>query len=161
MAVFSLQELHDRIESDPNAIGYKNPDTTWKDDQIIVDLANAKTFAIDRRAVEMTAVRAATHYDAYNDLLADKQEWLRWMTPNSGLFERNADMKLQLTGRTLTVNGAPGTGDNSDSFWSVGERDVVAPAMLALIEVPGSDAEIAWGENTFITAVQVGGAANL
>lgn len=161
MAEFSLQALHDEIEADPLSLGYKNPDTTWKEDAEIVDLINAKNYAVDKGSVAMEEVRAVTTYTAYNNLLADAQEWLRWMTPNSGQFQVTADMKLNLTGRTLAVDGVAGTGDDSDSFWALADDQDIAPVMLALIEVPGSRAEVLWGQGTSISIGQVGAAANL
>ena len=70
-------------------------------------------------------------------------------------------MKMHLTGRSLTSDGAAGVGDNTNSFWSLAERDEMAPAFLAFIEVDGSRAEVLWGENTVITISNVGHAANL
>ncbi len=32
MVDFTLEALKDEIVNDPNIIGYKNPDTTWKGD---------------------------------------------------------------------------------------------------------------------------------
>lgn len=157
---FTLQELHDRIEVDPLTIGYKEAGGEWKGDQEIADLMNAKSFIIDRTNVPMEQVRATVTYEAYDTLAIDEQEWLRWMTPNSGLFEVTADMKMQLSGRTLATNGVSGVGADNNSFWALAHDQDMAPAMLALIETPGSDAEIAWGEGTTITASNVGWAAN-
>lgn len=161
MAEFTLQELHDEIESDPLALGYKEVGGEWKGDQVIADLINAKNYVVDMPNVEQADIRAATTYDGYNDLLVDEQEWLRWMTPGDGVFPVTADMKLKLSGRALTVNGAAGTGSNDLSFWSAAERDVMAPAMLAIIEVPGSRAEVLWGQGTSISLTDVAYAANL
>lgn len=161
MAEFSLQALHDRIEADPQAIGYKEAGGEWKGDQVIADLFNAKDFIIDRASIPMEQVRAGVTYDAYNTLAIDEQEWIQWMTPNSGEFQVTADMKAQLSGRSLASNGVAGTGNDSNSFWSAAHRGEMAPAMLALIEVPGSDAEVEWGENTIVSASSVGHAANL
>jgi hypothetical protein len=118
LADFSLQALHDEIEADPLALGYKNGDGSWKGDAVIADLINAKSYKIDRANVEMETVRATVTYDAYNALALDEQEWIRWMTPNSGLFQVTADMKLQLSGRALASNGIAGTGTDGDSFWA-------------------------------------------
>jgi len=161
MTEFTLQALHDRIEADPLAIGYKEAGGEWKGDYVIVDLMNAKNFVVDRVSVPMEDARAAVYYDAYDTLAIDEQEWLRWMTPNAGLFQVTADMKLQLTGCSLVSNGVAGTGNDNASFWAVAHRGAMASTMLALIEVPGSDAEIAWGEGIMISAGQVGHAANL
>jgi hypothetical protein len=123
MAEFSLQALHDEIENDPLGLGYKNGDGTWKEDAVIVSLINAANYKIDKTSVQMEAVRALVYYEAYNNLLADAQEWLRWMTPNSGEFQVTADMKLQLTGRTPAADhasGGWGSRDRSRRGQSVG-----------------------------------------
>ncbi|MHC4338513.1 MAG: hypothetical protein ACYSTG_11305 [Planctomycetota bacterium] len=161
MAEFSLQALHDEIEADPESLGYKNPDTTWKGDQEIADLINAKNYTIDRTSIPMEDIRASVTFDTYDTLSIDEQEWLRWMTPNSGDFMVTADMKLQLSGRSLASGGIGGTGNDSNSFWSAAHRGTMAPAMLALIEIPGSRAEVLWGEETIITVLNVAKAANL
>jgi len=159
MADFSLQALHDEIENDPMELGYKTG-SVWKEDAVIVELINSADFAVDRVSVEMEAVRAACGYDAYDGLGADEQEWLRWMTPNSGQFYVTADMKLQLTGRTLAADGAAGVGDDSNSFWALAD-DAIASVLLALIEIPGSRAEVLWGEGKTVSISEVGHAANL
>jgi hypothetical protein len=161
MADFSLQALHDEIENDPQGLGYKEAGGAWKEDSVIVGLINAANYKIDRAGVPMEAVRAAVTYDAYNTILGDEQEWLRWMTPNSGTFQVTADMKLQLSGRTLTSNGVAGTGDDGDSFWAAAHDQDMAPAMLALIEIDGSRAEVLWGEGKVVTISEVAHAANL
>ena len=160
MAEFTLQALHDEIENDPQTIGYKI-DGAWKEDNIIADLINAKNYTIDQNGIPMEIVRATTIYDAYNNLAIDEQEWIRWMTPNSGDFRVSADMKLQLTGRSLAIDGNAGTGNNNASFWAVADRNIMAPAMLALIEIPGSRAEILWDQNKTVSISEVGHSANL
>jgi hypothetical protein len=161
MAEFSLQALHDEIENDPQGLGYKNVDDTWKGDDVIAGLINAKNYKIDRMSIEMEAIRAAVTYDAYNNLSIDEQEWIRWMTPNSGLFQVTADMKLQLSGRTLASNGIAGTGTDGDSFWAAADDQDMAPIMLALIEIDGSRAEVLWNEGKVISISEVAHAANL
>jgi len=161
MVEFNLQALHDEIEADPEGLGYKDGGGNWIGDQEIADLINAKGYVIDQAGVEMEAVRAGVSYDAYNTLAIDEQEWIRWMTPNSGTFQVNADMKLQLTGRSLTSNGTAGTGNDSNSFWSAAHRTEMSAAMLALIETPGSRAEVLWGAGLIVTAINVGWAETL
>lgn len=164
MAEFTLQALNDEIDNDPEAIGYKTG-ATWKGDQEIADLINAKNYTIDRASIPSEDVRAAVTYGAYNNLSIDEQEWIRWMTPGgsgeTGQFKVTADMKLQLSGRTLTTNGTAGTGNDNSSFWAAANRAAMAPAMLALIEVPGSRAEVLWDEDRIINPAEVGAAANL
>lgn len=157
---FTIQALHDEIENDPTARGYK-VGAVWKGDQEIADLINSKDFVIDQERVEMEAVRAATNYEWYNDLSIDEQEWMRWQTPNGGDWRVNADMKLQLTGRALAADGAGGSGAEDASFWAVADRTAAVATMLAIIEVPGSRAEVLWGADTHINATDVGAAANL
>jgi hypothetical protein len=161
MAEFSLQALHDEIEADPEGIGYKETGGEWKGDQVIADLINAKDYVVDNSSVQMEQVRAVVTYAAYDTLGIDEQEWLRWMTPNSGEFEVTADMKLQLSGRGLASNGAAGTGTDGDSFWALAHDQDMAPAMLALIEVAGSRAEVLWGPGTTVSVSNVAYAANL
>ena len=160
MTDFSLQALHDEIENDPEGIGYKDG-SVWKEDAVIVDLINSKDFSIDRFSVLMEDVRAAVTYGAYDTLSIDEQEWIRWMTPNSGEFQVTADMKLQLSGRSLAIGGVAGVGDDGDSFWAAAHNQVMAPAMLALIEIPGSMAGVLWGENKSVSIGEVAHAANL
>ena len=160
MAEFSLQALHDEIEADPQALGYKT-NGAWKGDDVIADLINAKNYKVDRTSVPMEQVRKTCTYEAYDTLSIDEQEWIRWMTPNSGDFQVSADMKLQLTGRTLASNGVAGTGSDGDSFWAAAHDQDMAPAMLALIETDGSRAEVLWGEGTAISISQIAHAANL
>ena len=169
MADFTLQALADEIEADPAALGYKEVGGEWKGDGVIADLINAKDFVVDRASIPMADTRATVTYDAYNNLSIDEQEWIRWMTPgggdsvggDGGDFRVNADMKLQLTGRTLAANGVAGTGADNSSFWAAADDQDMAPALLALIEVPGSRAEVLWGEGQTISISNVGRAANL
>ena len=167
MTEFTLAALNAEISNDPEGLGYGigtipyDPATEWKSDQAIADLIDAKNFNIDRISVKMEVLRAITEEAWYNGLAADKQEWLRWQTPDNGNWNVSADMKLQLSGRALTVNGVAGTGNNNASFWVGGDRAVAAPAMLALIEVLGSRAEVLWGERNIISLGQIGAASNL
>ena len=161
MAEFSLQALHDEIEADPQTIGYKEAGGEWKGDDVIADLINAKNYVVDMASVSMEQVRAGVTYDAYNTLAIDEQEWLTWMTPNGGEFQVTADMKLQLSGRSLISNGIAGSGNDSNSFWSAAHRGDMAPAMLALIEVAGGRAEVLCGHGKIISIGEVAKAANL
>ena len=160
MAEFSLQALHDEIEADPQTIGYKDAGV-WKGDDVIADLLNAKNYVVDMASVSMEQVRAGVTYDAYNTLAIDEQEWLTWMTPNGGEFQVTADMKLQLSGRSLISNGIAGSGNDSNSFWSAAHRAEMAPAMLALVEVAGGRAEVLWIHGKIISIGEVAKAANV
>ena len=160
MAEFSLQALHDEIEADPEGLGYKEVGGEWKEDQVIVDLINAKNYKVDMPSVLSISVRAVTTYEGYNTLLVDEQEWLRWMTEVEAV-QITADVKMQLTGRTMTSNGVAGTGANDDSFWAAAHANEMAPAMLALLEVDGSRAEVLWGQGKVVSISDVAHASNL
>jgi hypothetical protein len=161
MSEFSLQALHDEIENDPKNEGYKEANGDWKEDSVIEGLINAKKYKIDKSSIPMEDTRAATTYDAYDTLSIDEQEWIRWMTPNGGQFKVTADMKMQLSGRALTSDGSAGSGSDSASFWAAAHRGDMAPAMLALIEVDGSRAEVLWGQSKVVSISEIGHAANL
>ena len=168
MADFTLVALKDEIVLDPQGLGYKNVDDTWtgganppKDDQEIADLLNAKNLFIDRESVEMEQVRGQTSFDNYNPLSIDEQEWLRWQTPNGGMWKITEATKIDLTGRALTVNGAAGVGSDNASFWAASQRANVIPKMLAIIEIPGGRGQVLWGELVEVTSGQVGAAFNL
>ena len=176
MAEFTHQALADEIVNDPEGIGYKNTNDTWtggpnppKDDQVIANLINAKNLKIDRTMVEMDRIRGAIEFDWYDALSIDEQEYLRWQTPGGGggvaseggSWKVTADMKLRLTGRTLTANGVAGIGVDADGWWAAADDQDAAPAMLALIEIAGSRAEVLWDEGLSVTAGDVGRAANL
>ena len=164
MADFSNQALADEINNDPAGIGYKHDlgnGIEWKLDGEIKTLLDAQNFKIDKPSINQEDVRATTTFAGYNTLGIDEQEWIRWMTPNSGQLRITADVKLQLTGRTLAVNGIAGVGADNDSFWAAAQDQNMAPAMLALIEVDGSRAEVLWGEGVSPSLSQIGASANL
>ena len=161
MAEFSLQALNDEIDNDPAALGYKEAGGAWKGDDVIKGLLDAKNFKVDKVSVDQEKVRATTTFDGYDTLSIDEQEWIRWMTPSEGQFFVTADMKLKLTGRSLAVAGVAGTGNDTLSHWAAAHRTEMAPAMLALIEVDGSRAEVLWGEGTSPSLGQIGASANL
>jgi len=160
MADFSLQALNDEIVNDPETLGYK-VGAVWKSDGDIKALLDAKNLKVDRTSVEQEVVRATVTFSAYNSLSIDEQEWIRWMTPNSGQLKVTPDVKLQLTGRTAAANGVAGTGVDSDSFWAAADDQDMAPALLAIMEVDGSRAEVLWGDGTSPSLGQIGAAANL
>jgi hypothetical protein len=170
MAEFSLEALKDEIVNDPNGLGYKNSATPndWKGDQVIADLINDNTtgLIVDREKMSAAAIRSNTTFDAYEGIVQDRQEWLRWLTGSNGFEEENlpvtADLKLQLTGKSPAVAGVGGTGAAIQSFWAAGERDEMTVAMLALIEVDASRAQVLWGASQSpISLSEVGEAFNL
>lgn len=159
MAEFTLLSLKNEIDNDPESLGYKTG-AVWKSDQEIYDLINNKIYIVDKPNVEMEEIRATTLYDWYDTLAIDEQEYLRWLTPNGGAMVITDETKTLLAGRLLAVNGVAGVGDSGDSFWAFAHRTAAAAAMLALIEVSGSRAEVLWGQGTTISLSQIGHSAN-
>ena len=154
-----LLALKTEVNTDPDGLGYI-PDSTFEGVLDIINLKRA-AYIVSKPAIAPALVRAATTYDAYNNLSIDEQEWVRWMTPNSGDFQVTDDMKLQLTGRSRASGGVVGTGNDSNSFWAAAHRNEMAPVFLALIEVPGSRAEVLWDEGSMVSVANIGHAANL
>jgi len=147
MADFTLQALHDEIEADTQALGYKTG-ATWKGDQVIADLINAVGFTVNHRQVDTGAIRGVTTYDAYDGLTASEEAWFSWLTQN-GVIPVNDDTLVNLAG----IGGT--------SKWAVGDRPTMEPRMTALMQFQGSRAEVLWGEGRRVTASDVGQAANL
>jgi len=168
MAEFSLEALKDEIVNDSQSLGYKNSATPndWKEDQEIADLINAKNLVVDRDEVGMDEIRSVIEFGWYDRLSPDEQEYTRWQTPGGGgedgggNWKVSAHMKLLLSGRALVMDGVAGTGSNNASYWNATDRDLAAPAILALIEMSGSRAEVLWGVGRTITASNVGGSFN-
>ena len=161
MVEFTLTALKSEIETDPKSLGYKEVGGQWKGDSVIADLLNEKNLVVDRISVGMEAIRQTVFYDWYNGLGIDEQEFLRWQTPNGGLWKVTADMKLGLCGRDLTIDGVAGAVSAANSWWAPADRTEAESPLLALLEVPGSRAEVLWGEGRTITAGNVGAAQNV
>ncbi len=161
MAEFSFTALKDEIVNDTEGLGYKNSATPndWKGDQEIADLINAKNLVIDRPQVASDDINGDTQFDWYDGMSIDRQEFYTLQTRRE-FWKVSVNMKLFLTGRTLTVNGVAGTGTDSQSEWAAADDQDAAPAMLALIELAGSRSEVLWGQGTNITLGQVGAAFN-
>ncbi len=159
MAEFSLAALKTEIDNDPEVIGYK-VGAVWKGDQVIADLINVKNLVIDRVRVSSEDINGDTKFAWYDGMLIDKQEFYTLQTRRES-WKVTEDMKMFLTGRALTIDGAAGLGADNQSEWAAADDQDAAPAMLALIEVPGSRAEVLWDEGRSISVNQVGGAANV
>lgn len=135
-----LAELKSEVTTDPNGYGYDPANTT-----LVLEIINQirATITIEKERISSAHVRGSTTFEAYDGLLVDRQEWLRWMTGSNGFQEENldvtADLKLQLAG----IGG--------QSLWAVGERAAMEAAMLALINRDGTRAEELWGIDTTIT----------
>ena len=135
-----LAELKSEVETDPQGYGYDPANTTEL--LQIINLVRA-TITIEKERISAALVRGATTFASYDGLLADRQEWLQWITGSNGVSEESlvvtADLKQQLAG----IGGS--------SIWAVGDRTEMETAMLALINRDGSRAEELWGIDTVIT----------
>lgn len=138
-----LAELKSEVAVDPEALGYA---AVVDETDALLSLLNDPNDAtlLPKPGIDPAEVRAATTFDAYNDLSIDEQEWIRWMT---GANAANNGSSLRVT----TDLRARLTGPDSASIWSAAERDAMNAAMLALIDVPASRAEILWGYGTSIS----------
>jgi hypothetical protein len=135
-----LQELKDEITNDPLALGYA---AVLTETPLLLALLNDKNpaYIVSKPKISAAEVRAAVTYDAYNNLAIDEQEWLRWITGSNGVNEESLvvtpDLRLQLT--------------SGSTFWAVSNRTEMQAAMLAIIDVPGSRAEVLWGFGSTIS----------
>jgi len=106
---------------------------------------NDPRFIVSKPKISSAQVRSTVTFDAYNGLVADEQEWLRWITGSDGFEEENMvitpDARLQLT---------DAEGDGTNSIWAVSSRDAMNAAMLSLIDVPGSRGQVLFGFDTTI-----------
>ena len=141
-----LAELKSEVEVDPTGLGYAAVVADTEELLALINAANLATL-VSKPAINPADVRSATLFDAYNNLAIDEQEWIRWMTAANGgdggdTLIVTPDFRLQLT-------DAEGSGNAS--IWAVADRAAMNAAHLALIDVPGSRAEILWGHATIIS----------
>jgi hypothetical protein len=134
-----LAALKAEATNDPEGIGYTvlTDGNTTK----FIEEINTKSFTVGKPKISSADVRSATTYDAYNNLAIDEQEWLVWMTGSNGFNEENVKVTADLRAKLTT----------DSTFWAVGDRDAMQAAMLALMDVPGSRAEVLWGYGTSIS----------
>ena len=156
MAQFTLEALKDEIVADSLVLGYKNsaaPDD-WKGDQVIADLINAINFTVSKPKISSALVRSAVFFAAYDGLSIDEQEWIRWMTGSNGFEEEylvvTPDFRTKMVGPS-----------DSDTIWAVSDRTAMIAAMIAVLDVPGSRAEVIFVINTSVSAGDVGRSFNL
>ena len=138
-----LAALKAEATNDPQAIGY----TVLTDgaDYKFLDEINTKNFTVSKPKISSASIRLGVTYDAYDGLLTPEQGWLQWVTGSGGGFDTEDvvvtdDMKQNLAG-VPTANNA---------IWAAADRVAMNAAMLALIEVPGSRAEVLFGYGTAI-----------
>jgi hypothetical protein len=136
-----LAALKSEVDTDPLGIGYN---ASSGDVGNIVDLINEKNYTVTKTIVSSSEIRGVTSYEAFNALAQDEQEWLMWLAPGSDDdMVVTADVRLQLCGET-------GGGGSNSSIWANAQRSAMETAMLALIDVAGSRAEVLFGYNTII-----------
>lgn len=145
MTEFTLQALHDMIEADPQAIGYKEPNGDWKRDQVIADLFNnlALGAIIQRSNVSAEEVVQQFTIADWRSLSTGDQLYLSLLMPLGNIDTTSA---TEVRAALLAIFG-PGT-DTRDN-------------LIAVVERQGSPAEVEWGEGTRISAGNVGHSANL
>lgn len=148
MADFTTEALAAEIQNDPLAIGYKNGDGTWKGDQEIADLLNAKNYTGNKEIVSTADLRAAVTYDAFDGLTAAEESYLRFICMGESIAV-NAD--------TLKTFAAIG----GSSIWATADKTVMEPRMVALMQYSASRAEVLWGEGFQVGPGMVGQAANV
>ncbi len=138
-----LAALKSEVEVDPTALGYA---AVVAETDALLALLNDPNPAtlVSKPAIDPAKVRSATTFEGYDGLTIDKQEWIRWMTGANGA---NGGETLIVTPDVRTQLTGPGTA----SMWAAADRDEMNAAQLALIDVPGSRAEILWGFGTSIS----------
>ena len=149
MAEFTLQELHDEIEVDPLALGYKTG-AVWKSDAEIAGLINALdgpgAAVIMRKLIEPAELWTSIPYTEYELYGEAKREWL--------------DTALELAGGTGIIDGNdPVVFANLLAVFPAGSE--ARANILAKIQCVGSRAEVLWGEATVVTISNVAYASNL
>ena len=139
-----LLALKTEVNTDPNSYGYVPEDTN-----LVLNILALKRaeITVSKPKISAALVRAAVYLDAYDNLLADRQEWLRWVTGSNGIDEESLVVTQDLRDRLTGVLGGSITGD---SIWAAADDDVMEPIMLALIDIDGSRAEELWGFGTVI-----------
>lgn len=144
MAEFTLQALHDEIENDPAAKGYKEAGGAWKEDNVIADLINDRTGGalVLRTQVFPREIMYGLDRAEYKALDPEDREYLA----------------VVLCGdQALDLNEAPLFGAIAGMFPGGTTTRV---NILAKIQHPGSRAEILWGEGKIVTISEIGNAAN-
>ena len=140
-----LLALKTEVNIDPNAYGYVPEDTN-----LVLDLLNQKRIEItvSKPKISPSLIRAAVYLDAYDNLLADRQEWLRWITGSGGFEDESLVVTQDLRDRLTGLLGGSQTGD---SIWAAADDDIMEPIMLDLIDIDGSRAEELFGFGTVIS----------
>lgn len=145
MAIFSLQALHDEIESDPTTIGYKEPDGTWKSDLIIAHQFHHLPYGdiIQRSTLQPQEIIEQIEIVDFRALAAPDRLYLQLLPSlNSVSAVQNT---TQLRANLVDIFAGTPTLTN----------------LIAIVQRQGSRAEVLWGENTLISPEQIEAAADL
>jgi len=145
MAEYTLQALHDEIEADPMAIGYK-ADAVWKGDQVIADLINdpANGAIIQREHVAPQEIIEQIAIVDWDMISASDRLYLQ-LIPSLETIS--------------TVTNGTEVRNNLLDIFTAGM--VTRDNLIAVVQRQGSRAEVLWGENRFVTVGDVGHSANL
>ncbi len=132
-----LTALKAEVTNDPLTIGYSYF-TDGNTDKLVGEI-NAKNYTTSKPKISSSDVRAAVTFGAFNNLAIDEQKWLQWVAPGN----EGDDIVVTPDLRTQLLT--------SSTFWAAGDRVAMQAAMKALIDVPGSRAEVLFGYGTYIS----------
>jgi hypothetical protein len=161
MADFTLQALHDEIEADPQTVGYKNGDGTWKGDAEIADLINdpVNGATITRKLIQRNEIIygiepgecVQTSSDVAPDgVFSDTERWWLSMILRDEIVDANdSEIFAGLLQLFPTEAERPGF------------RGTSRVNIQSTLQRQGSRAEILWGEGRTMSIGNVGHAANL
>ena len=161
MTEFDLQALHDEIEADPEGLGYKNGDGSWKLDATIVDLINdpANGSMITRKLIARNEVIYSIERGecvqiaddtAPAGLLSETERWWLSMALRSEVLDAN-DPEVMDT----LLDMFPAEGQRP------GFRGTTRANLQGILQRQGSRAEVLWGEGKTVSISEVAHAANL
>lgn len=136
-----LATLKTEVATDPLALGY---DPEGLGTQDLLNKLNAKNYTVSKPMINSDDVKDATTYDAFQGLLDPEEVWLQWQTIRQGIGDNmavTAELRQKLAGDPIST----------DSIWAAADRAAMNAAMLALMDVPGSRAEVLFGYGTMIS----------
>jgi len=143
---FTLQQLHDEIEADPESLGYKEPPGEWQSDSFIADLINDPELGdtIQRSKVSPQEIIEQITLVDWEAISAAQRLYLQLLPSLAQIstIQNGTEIRANL----LAIFGA-GT-DTRDN-------------LLAVVQRQGSRAEVLWGEGAYVTVGDVAHAANL
>lgn len=146
MTEFTLQALHDEIENDPEAIGYKEVGGEWKEDNIIADLINdpANGANILRKLIQPDEIFQSIDVTEWEILTEGRRQYISLITKGEIV---DATFSSIFDGLNTVFN-------NTDAPNTRAE-------ILSRVQRQGSRAEVLWGEGKIVSIAEVGHAANL